>query len=639
MFSQAIEVASRVRLEFTLWEDHFSGILKVWTFFGQFTQKVSCWRHFVGLHHSCHGSTSIQKPLSWQPPCPNGWQAAKLGLAVAFARMELHRRVPADRWCVTKAEFFAFVAEVKVAWRQGLVPNTPTPGPHEGLQPDLLHHSPAHGPNLYQVNQHFVKPKTLAGMSYALLLHPEGLPCHVFVSHAWAEGIFELSCNIQRAWPYGFGLRNMYCCLLANPQNLDMELFLGVDPLQNPFALALQRASHILVIPNSKISIYSRLWCVYEAYLGTTMNKVCIMPVAPKQSAQCTLALRTIVMPFFVGILAGLAWGRAVQNGSSSTKAVDIVMQSGIVSSSLGLLAATTPFNSACRVYCLRCVHMILITVSAALIFPWSTLPSARHEAGEAVLHFFLPVGLSIVNVCCVAQLNLVILSTRELAVQAKNLSCQSVCDAHCSHPVDEDRIRLAIDGSQSDVDTAIHVLMLSGAYTQALRRAYDSGQDIHGAGVPNFVPKAVIGGMVWFMAAVDSIAMKGAGQGFPDWVAFLSAACAIFMVAFLPVWAWLSLCDPSRLKFALNIWTVAAICSLALPLLVAIVQGWEELQKVPVFRRINHKPAKEWNPSWATWIAVCFARPLCASSVVALLTPFSRPAEPDSDLECDSSE
>ena len=45
----------------------------------------------------------------------------------------------------------------------------------------------------------------------------------------------------------------------------------------NPFAKALQRASHILVIPNSKISIYSRLWCVYEAYLGTTMEKICLM--------------------------------------------------------------------------------------------------------------------------------------------------------------------------------------------------------------------------------------------------------------------------------------------------------------------------------------------------------------------------
>lgn len=55
--------------------------------------------------------------------------------------------------------------------------------------PDPLHNCSCHGPNLYQVNTYFVKPKTLAagGMSYALWLHPGGLPCEVFISHAWAE--------------------------------------------------------------------------------------------------------------------------------------------------------------------------------------------------------------------------------------------------------------------------------------------------------------------------------------------------------------------------------------------------------------------------------------------------------------------
>jgi hypothetical protein len=29
-------------------------------------------------------------------------------------------------------------------------------------------------------------------MSYALWLHPEGLPCQVFISHAWAEAWLAL---------------------------------------------------------------------------------------------------------------------------------------------------------------------------------------------------------------------------------------------------------------------------------------------------------------------------------------------------------------------------------------------------------------------------------------------------------------
>ena len=46
------------------------------------------------------------------------------------------------------------------------------------------------GPDLYEVNEHFVKPLTSAagGMSYALMKHPQGLLCEVFISHAWAEG-------------------------------------------------------------------------------------------------------------------------------------------------------------------------------------------------------------------------------------------------------------------------------------------------------------------------------------------------------------------------------------------------------------------------------------------------------------------
>ena len=37
-------------------------------------------------------------------------------------------------------------------------------------------------------------PKVTAaagGMSYALMLHPQGLKADVFITHGWAEGVFE----------------------------------------------------------------------------------------------------------------------------------------------------------------------------------------------------------------------------------------------------------------------------------------------------------------------------------------------------------------------------------------------------------------------------------------------------------------
>ena len=55
------------------------------------------------------------------------------------------------------------------------------------------------------MNEHFIKPVTAkaGGMSYALMLHPAGLECDLFVTHAWAEGVFEFVDKCRRAWPKG----------------------------------------------------------------------------------------------------------------------------------------------------------------------------------------------------------------------------------------------------------------------------------------------------------------------------------------------------------------------------------------------------------------------------------------------------
>eukprot|EP00439_Symbiodinium_sp_Y106_P085661 s72_g29.t1 len=133
-------------------------------------------------------------------------------------------RVPPDRWCITRSEFYAFIEEVRELWKLDKIP--------DGDVPNAFHSDPHHGPNLYQVNQHFVKPVTWAagGMSYALMKHPAGLPCQVFLSHAWAEGLFELGDLVHRGWPRLQGIVNLYCCLLANPQNLNIEDLLSVPP-------------------------------------------------------------------------------------------------------------------------------------------------------------------------------------------------------------------------------------------------------------------------------------------------------------------------------------------------------------------------------------------------------------------------
>jgi len=58
---------------------------------------------------------------------------------------------------------------------------------------------------MYAVNQHFIQPRTRAagGVSYALMLHPKGMDCDIFVTHAWSEGVFEFTRKVLRAWPKG----------------------------------------------------------------------------------------------------------------------------------------------------------------------------------------------------------------------------------------------------------------------------------------------------------------------------------------------------------------------------------------------------------------------------------------------------
>ena len=114
-----------------------------------------------------------------------------------------------------------FETDVRAAWLRGEIPQDPD-------YDDPFHDNPLIGPSMYQVNKHFIKPRTLAkgeDISYALMLHPEGLPCDVFVTHAWAEGIFEFCDKVLLNWPDD--VEHLWCCFLANPQNADISELIG----------------------------------------------------------------------------------------------------------------------------------------------------------------------------------------------------------------------------------------------------------------------------------------------------------------------------------------------------------------------------------------------------------------------------
>lgn len=107
-------------------------------------------------------------------------------------------------------------------------------------------------------------------MSWALMRHPEGLQIDFFVTHGWAEGIYEFYAKAKRCWQTG---KNGWICFLALPQpwsrTPDFKEVIGSAPDMSdaPFVQALEAESctRMLVVPNATQSIYKRLWCIEEA--------------------------------------------------------------------------------------------------------------------------------------------------------------------------------------------------------------------------------------------------------------------------------------------------------------------------------------------------------------------------------------
>ena len=221
-------------------------------------------------------------------------QASRITTADAIS---LHSTIPAHCWCVTRADLRFLQQEVRRAMLNGEIQP-----PANGVD-DFLISDQRYGPSVYTVNEQHIKPVTeRAGkISWALMRHPQGLTCDLFVSHAWQEGIFELLSKLLHSWPRW--ARHAWCCMLANPQNLDIGSLLQ-SPRRSPFAQAIQVASHVLVVPNRHISIYTRLWCGYEAHLAQEQRKL-VLIARPSNGREIGRALCCIFCAAVVGLVLG----------------------------------------------------------------------------------------------------------------------------------------------------------------------------------------------------------------------------------------------------------------------------------------------------------------------------------------------
>lgn len=206
----------------------------------------------------------VPQPRPPDQTAPSTTAAAQENAHASAGVHELHLRIPPENWCVSREDLDEFEAEIKYEHEHNRLFDDDRS--KTGLDKIDI------GPSVHIVTEKLIKPRTKAegGMSWALMKNRRGLKCDLFATHCWQEGVLEFIIKVRKAWP--MGAKGLWACFLAMPQNCDITAVIGSDPSQSPFAQAVQTASHIVVVPNHKTSIYERLWCVYEAYVA--MNEL-----------------------------------------------------------------------------------------------------------------------------------------------------------------------------------------------------------------------------------------------------------------------------------------------------------------------------------------------------------------------------
>eukprot|EP00927_Polykrikos_kofoidii_P041199 TRINITY_DN35119_c0_g1_i1.p1 TRINITY_DN35119_c0_g1~~TRINITY_DN35119_c0_g1_i1.p1 ORF type:complete len:291 (+),score=40.21 TRINITY_DN35119_c0_g1_i1:156-1028(+) len=183
----------------------------------------------------------------------------------------LHARIPPEKWCVTADDLDIFVDQVRDAHQRGVIRNDANPrtGRASGF-----HDNMSTGPNMHVVNRYFIIPTTrdAGGMSWALMCRPDGVSAEWFVTHTWVEGVYEFHRKLKEHLEVaGQGNKAMWICFLANPQcwgRDDLSGLIGSNVFSSPFARALMSSQKVVVVQAREECLYTRLWCVAEAYLA-----------------------------------------------------------------------------------------------------------------------------------------------------------------------------------------------------------------------------------------------------------------------------------------------------------------------------------------------------------------------------------
>ncbi|CAK9066671.1 unnamed protein product [Durusdinium trenchii] len=312
-------------------------------------------------------------------------------------------------------------------------------------------------------------------MSWALMMNPDGLDCDLFITHAWQEDVFEFTEKVLTSWPWR--ANHAWCCMLANPQNLDIGALLQ-SPSSSPFALALQSSKYMLVVPNRHKSVYTRLWCGYEAYLAFQSNKI-IRTATPPIGRQVLLAWLRMLPALLIGATVGLIF--RLRHFEAAQRLILILRM-------LALFASLVSQNCGQMRLCLIANHVGLASGAAAIIggllvlSGFRFLPLLGKKGLLAVTQLSNRVGIIIYFL--LAEVDRVNCQTeRQEAEALQNQYQGSIRHASCSEVQDELNIRNEIGDQVHEVDKVIQVLMKAGLTSNALRDAHLHGVELRHAG------------------------------------------------------------------------------------------------------------------------------------------------------------
>eukprot|EP00913_Durusdinium_trenchii_P005379 g5015.t1 len=259
--------------------------------------------------------------------------------------------------------------------------------------------------------------------------------------------------------------------------------------LRSDTGRAHKSASYVMVVPNRHKSVYSRLWCGYEAYVASEDAKIIRIATAPSRKPM-GLALLGASLPMLLGTSLGILarvfdWEVRVEGVLVATLAALLSAftrkRCNQAANYLGLLVCTCLDAGLCWIGGSETVRL------ESLEIRWSPLRRAlRFQALpppiENIAQHVTFLGFTSYFVLAESD------RVRSLQIEEEGRQLRkgyqgSIRFADCTGAADRQNIWDEIGDKVDAVDHAVHVLISAGVSSPALRCAEEQGVDIQDAG------------------------------------------------------------------------------------------------------------------------------------------------------------